>query len=69
MNHFYKLGQICVFTNKGTSGIAKHNGKKCEITRLKPKEEWSRRDEPEYVIEFFDGGGFGVRECELKPDV
>jgi len=65
--HRYRLDQICVFTNRGTSGITSNDDKRCQITRLKPAEEWVT-EEPAYVIEFIDGSNsFGVRECELQP--
>lgn len=67
MTHSYVVGQVCVFTNRGVSGVTKNDGKRCEITHLKPPEHWFQ-GEPEYVIMFLDGsGGFGVRECELQP--
>lgn len=67
VQHKYKLDQICIFTNRGESGITSNNGKLCKIVRLKPVEE-CLRGEPEYVIRFLDRDhGFGVRECELEP--
>ncbi len=65
--HKYRLGQDCIFTNRGTSGVTKNDGKRCRIVRLKPANEWAQ-GEPEYVISFLDENhGFGVRECELQP--
>ena len=65
--HRYGVNQICVFTNRRTSGITSNDDKRCQITRLKPAEEWVT-EEPAYVIEFIDGSNsFGVRECELQP--
>lgn len=65
--HRYQLGQVCVFTNRGVSGVRCNDGKRCKILRLKPVEEWAQ-GEPEYVIRFLDENhGFGVRECELEP--
>lgn len=67
MNHKYRIGQICIFTNRGTSGVTKNDGKRCRIVRLKPELEWAQ-GEPEYVIHFIEEShGFGVRECELQP--
>lgn len=69
LSHRYRLDQICVFTNRGISGITCNDGKRCRIVRIKPESE--RTDgEPAYVIRFLDGDGhgFGVRECELEPD-
>ncbi len=64
----FRIGMVCIFTNKGISGVTGNDGRCCTITRLKPKNEWAQ-GEPEYVIHFLDsaGGGFGVRECELQP--
>ena len=62
----FRVGQTCIFTNKGVSGVTSNNGKRCRITRLKPPEMWAQ-GEPEYVIEFLEKDhGFGVRECELE---
>ena len=67
VRHRYRMGQICIFTNRGTSGVTSNDGKRCEIVRLKPVEEWTHK-EPGYVINFLDKDhGFGVRECELEP--
>lgn len=67
LQHRYKLGQICIFTNRGTSGIKSNDGKRCRITRLKRPDEWAT-EEPAYVIAFLDENhGFGVRGCELEP--
>lgn len=64
--HRLKVGQICVFTNRGSSGITKNDGKKCEIRRCKPRKEWAS-DVPEYVIEFMgEDHGFGCLESELE---
>lgn len=66
VRHRYRQGQVCVFTNRGVSGVRKNDGKRCEIIRLKPVEEWAQ-GEPEYVIHFLDENhGFGARECELE---
>ena len=65
--HKYRIGQVCTFTNRGTSGVTKNDGKRCEIVRLKPANEWAQ-GEPEYVIRFLvENHDFGVRECELEP--
>lgn len=67
VQHRYRMNQVCVFTNRGVSGVRSNDGKRCEIVRLKPVEEWAQ-DEPEYVIHFLDENhGFGARECELEP--
>lgn len=66
MIHKYKFGQICIFTNKGSSGVTSNDGLKCEIIRLKPLDEWVY-PEPAYVIIFEDGRSFGVRQSELEP--
>ncbi len=67
MTHRYGVGQVCVFTNRGVSGVTKNDGKRCQIVDLKPEKHWFQ-GEPEYVIKFLDENhGFGVRECELKP--
>lgn len=65
----YRLGQVCVFTNRGISGITCNDGKRCRIVRIKPEEELTD-GEPAYVIRFLDNEdhGFGVRECELAPE-
>lgn len=66
ISYRYQVDQICVFTNRGTSGNTDNDGKHCRIIRLKPIEEWFQ-GEPEYVIEFLgENHGFGVRECELN---
>lgn len=65
--HKFHLGQTCIFTNRGTSGIKDNDHKRCKIVRLKPRDEWVD-DVPAYVIEFLDGGGFGAKETELKQD-
>lgn len=71
MRHQYKLGDICVFTNRGVSGVTSNDGKHCRITSLKLREWWAQ-GEPEYVIEFLDEEGrgiehgFGCRESELE---
>ena len=62
----YRMDQVCVFTNRGVSGVRSNDGKRCKIVRLKPVEEWAQ-GEPEYVIHFLDENhGFGARECELE---
>ena len=67
VQHRYRMNQVCVFTNRGVSGVRSNDGKRCEIVRLKPVEEWAQ-GEPEYVIHFLDENhGFGARECELEP--
>ncbi len=67
MGHRYSIDQICIFTNRGTSGVTKYDGRKCTIVRLKPAEEWFQ-GEPEYVVRFLDENhSFGVRERELQP--
>lgn len=67
VRHRYQMGQVCVFTNRGVSGVRSNDGKRCEIIRLKPVEEWVQA-EPEYVIRFLDDNrGFGARERELEP--
>ena len=67
VQHRYRIGQVCVFTNRGVSGVRNNDGQRCEIARLKPVEEWAQ-GEPEYVIHFLDENhGFGARECELEP--
>ena len=67
VQHRYRMGQVCVFTNRGVSGVTSNDGKRCKIVRLKPVEEWVQ-GEPAYVIHFLDENhGFGVRECELEP--
>ena len=64
--HRLSLGQECVFTNRGTSGVISNDGQRCRITRLKPPNEWCR-GEPEYVIDFLNKDhDFGCRECELE---
>ena len=66
VEHRYQMGQVCVFTNRGVSGVRSNDGKRCKIVRLKPVEEWAQ-GEPEYVIHFLDENhGFGTRECELE---
>lgn len=61
------MNQVCVFTNRGVSGVRINDGKRCKIVRLKPSREWAQ-GEPEYVIHFLDvNHGFGARECELEP--
>ena len=63
----YQKDQVCLFTNRGTSGITSNDGKRCRIVRLKPVEEWAQ-GEPEYGIHFLEENhGFGARECELEP--
>ena len=73
VQHRYQIGQVCVFTNRGVSGVKINDGKRCKIVRLKSAEEWAQ-GEPEYVIHFLvaeflvdENYGFGVRECELEP--
>lgn len=67
IKHRYPLNKICVFTNRGTSGVTSNDGKLCKITRLKPPEEWTK-NEPGYVIQFFhNGNAFGVLESEIAP--
>ena len=67
VQHRYQMNQVCVFTNRGVSGIRSNDGKRCEIVRLKPVEEWAQ-GEPEYVIHFLgENHRFGVRESELQP--
>jgi len=64
--HRYRVGQVCVFTNRGSSGVTENDGEKCRITSLKPRRTWIN-NEPGYSIEFLDRNhGFGVRECELE---
>jgi len=66
-HHRYWMGQVCVFTNHGVSGVTSNDGKRCNIVLLKPVEEWVQ-GEPEYVIHFLDKKhGFGARESELEP--
>ena len=66
----FKIGDQCIFTNRGSSGVTKNDGKECRVTQIKDPEsdEWrGTLDEPGYIIEFLDGsGGFGCRECELE---
>ena len=65
--HRFEMNQVCVFTNRGVSGITANDGKRCKIVRLKPSTQWAQ-GEPEYVIHFLDENhGFGARECELEP--
>lgn len=67
----FSVGDVCIFTNRGSSGVTKNDGKKCRIVRTKDpdSDEWRRLlDEPGYVIKFLDGSnGFGCRERELEP--
>lgn len=66
--HKYRMGQVCVFTNRGVSGVTSNDGKHCKIVRLKPVDEWAQ-GEPEYVIDFLnENHGFGARESELKQE-
>lgn len=73
MDYCYKVGDICIFTNRGVSGVTSNDGKRCRITLQKPREWWAQ-GEPEYGIEFLDdhsrgtGHGFGCRESELELD-
>ena len=62
-------GDICVFTNKGSSGYRGNDGKQCRIVGRKDGPEWKDvLDEPGYTIEFLDGSNsFGCRESELSP--
>lgn len=67
VQHRYRINQVCIFTNRGVSGVRINDGKRCKIVRLKPVKEWVQ-GEPEYVIRFPDEKhGFGARECELEP--
>jgi len=65
----YAVDDVCVFTNKGSSGVTANDGKFCRIAELKKGPEWvGLLDEPHYVIEFLDGSNtFGCRESELEP--
>jgi len=68
IKHKYRMGQVCVFTNRGVSGVTSNDGKQCKIVRLKPVDEWAQ-SEPEYVIGFLgENHGFGARESELKQE-
>lgn len=71
--HRFVVGEVCVFTNRGSSGVTKNDGKRCRVVGQKHPKDWqingqSVLDEPGYVITFEDGfGGFGCRESELEP--
>ena len=73
MGHRFKAGdgKIYTFTNKGSSGVTKNDGRHCRILALKAGPFWEEvLDEPGYAIEFLedDGpSGFGCRESELQP--
>ena len=62
----FGVGDICIFTNKGSSGYKGNDGKECFIVRVKDPDEWVNEKMPEYVIHFTDGNGFGASERELK---
>lgn len=62
----FNVGDICTFTNKGSSGVRSNDGKECSIARLKEREMWINSNVPEYVIRFGDGNGFGASERELQ---
>ena len=65
----FKAGDICIFTNKSSSGYRGNDGKRCRIMMLKDGPEWEGLlDEPGLIIEFLDdGNSFGCRESELTP--
>ncbi len=67
----FSVGDTCIFTNKGSSGVTSNDGKKCRVVRTKDPEsdEWrGLLREPGYVIQFLDGSNsFGCRESELQP--
>lgn len=64
----FKVGDVCVFTNHGSSGYRGNDGKQCRITRIKHRDEWVDSNVPAYVIQFIgEDHGFGVSENELKP--
>jgi hypothetical protein len=61
----FQVGDVCVFTNRGSSGVTANNGKQCKILRV--KEFWVNPKVPEYNIQFLhNGNGFGVSERELE---
>ncbi len=66
----FSVGDVCIFTNRGSSGVTLNDGKKCRIVKVKdPKsDEWRGfLNEPGYVISFLDGSNsFGCRESELE---
>ena len=70
MKHRYAAGdgKTYVFTNRGSSGVTKNDGKLCVIESLKTGAFWnSVLDEPGYSIRFLESSlGFGCRESELK---
>ena len=66
----FSVGDICIFTNRGSSGYTGNDGKKCRIVGIKDPEDekWcGLLDEPGYVIKFLGGSNsFGCRESELE---
>lgn len=65
----FKIGDICTFTNRGSSGYTGNDSKQCRVIGLKDGPEWKDiLNEPGYIIEFLDGSNsFGCRESELSP--
>lgn len=67
----FSVGDICIFTNRGFSGVTKNDGKRCRVVRIKDpaSKEWRGLiDKPGHVIQFLDGSNsFGCRESELEP--
>ena len=67
----FSVSDICTFTNKGSSGITKNDGKRCRVVGTKDPESDMWRGllhEPGYIITFLDGSNiFGCRESELEP--
>lgn len=61
----FVVTDICVFTNKGSSGVKSNDGRECRILRVKEPGMWVNPAVPEYVIGFDDDHGFGASEREL----
>jgi len=65
--HRYQLGQVCIFTNRGISGVTGNDGERCRIISIIPIGE-RVNDEPWYGVQFLDRDhNFGACERELKP--
>lgn len=63
----FSVGQRCLWKFKGKTGMGKIIDKICKIVRVRDPNEWSFKDDPEYIVVICpEKKRFRVWQSELK---
>lgn len=66
----FAVGQVCIFHNRHSSGLARFDNKACKIINVLPQESWLEDEMPEYRVQFLEDNeplnNVKVEENELE---